>query len=128
VQSFKTIYRKKMEKFRFNFGIFCEMWCVTRPPPQLWNSDKNQVKLQLKFWYFQIKFALYSNPVSEMITIFVNYTVNLHPICLRICFRKRQNCSPTVWDGAVWGLAVQNLKFCQNLAIKMTWDWHTSIN
>ena len=29
-----------------------------------------------------------------MITIFVKYTVNLHPICLRICFRKRQNCSP----------------------------------
>ena len=28
-----------------------------------------------------------------MITIFVKYTVNLHPICLRICFRKRQNCS-----------------------------------
>ena len=25
-----------------------------------------------------------------MITIFVKYTVNLHPICLRICFRKRQ--------------------------------------
>jgi hypothetical protein len=23
-------------------------------------------------------------------------------------------------DGAVWGLAVQNLKFCQNLAITMT--------
>ena len=29
-----------------------------------------------------------------MITIFVKYTVNLHPICLRICFRKLQNCSP----------------------------------
>ena len=29
-----------------------------------------------------------------MITTFVKYTVNLHPICLRICFRKRQNCSP----------------------------------
>jgi hypothetical protein len=29
-----------------------------------------------------------------MITSFVKYTVNLHPICLRICFRKRQNCSP----------------------------------
>ena len=29
-----------------------------------------------------------------MITIFVKYTVNLHPICLRICFRKRQ-CSPS---------------------------------
>jgi hypothetical protein len=28
-----------------------------------------------------------------MITIFVKYTVNLHPICFRICFRKRQNCS-----------------------------------
>ena len=29
-----------------------------------------------------------------MITIFVKYTVNLHPICLRICLiRKRQNCS-----------------------------------
>ena len=28
-----------------------------------------------------------------MITIFVKYTVNLHPICLRICFTKRQNCS-----------------------------------
>jgi hypothetical protein len=29
-----------------------------------------------------------------MLTIFVKYTVNFHPICLRICFRKRQNCSP----------------------------------
>ena len=28
-----------------------------------------------------------------MITIFVKCTVNLHPTCLRICFRKRQNCS-----------------------------------
>ena len=25
-----------------------------------------------------------------------------------------------VWDGDVWGLAVQNLKFCQTLAIKLT--------
>jgi hypothetical protein len=33
-----------------------------------------------------------------------------------------------VRDGAVWGLAVQNLKFCQTLAIKLTWNWHTSIN
>ena len=31
-----------------------------------------------------------------MITIFVKYTVNLHPICLRICFRKHQNYSPRV--------------------------------
>ena len=27
----------------------------------------------------------FSAHVCEMITIFVNYTVNLHPICLRIC-------------------------------------------
>ena len=32
--------------------------------------------------------------MREIITIFVKYKVNLHPICLRICFRKRQNCSP----------------------------------
>ena len=25
-----------------------------------------------------------------MLTIFVKYTLNFHPICLRICFRKRQ--------------------------------------
>ena len=28
-----------------------------------------------------------------MLTILVKYTVNLHPVCLRICLRKRQNWS-----------------------------------
>jgi hypothetical protein len=60
----KDIYRRKRVKFRFNFGIFCEMLRV-----KLWNSDKNPVKFQLKFWYFHF------DNLCEMITIFVKYTV-----------------------------------------------------
>jgi hypothetical protein len=94
VQSFKTIYRRKREKFRFNFGIFCEMWRVTPPSPPTMKLRQKSGKIPVKILIFSGKICLINNYLCEMIIIFVKYTVNLHPTCLRICFRKRQNCSP----------------------------------
>jgi hypothetical protein len=53
-----------------------------------------------------------------MITIFVKYTVNLHPICLRICFRKRQNCHPRApeMEQFLWGGPL-NPRFLQKLSM-----------
>jgi hypothetical protein len=39
------------------FFARCDVYPTPPPPLQLWNSDKNQVKFQLKFWYFQVKFG-----------------------------------------------------------------------
>jgi hypothetical protein len=53
-----------------------------------------------------------------MITIFVKYTVNLHPICLRICFRKRQNCSLRASKmEQFWGGGPPNPRFLPKLSM-----------
>ena len=57
------------------------------PPPP---PPPTTVKLRQKSGKIPVEILIFSGKIC----IFVKYTVNLHPICLRICFRKRQNCSP----------------------------------
>jgi hypothetical protein len=75
-----------------NLGLI--LVCNPPPPPLTVKLRQKSGKVAVKILIFSGKICVIKYYLCEMITIFVKYTVNLHPVCLRICFRKRQNCSP----------------------------------